>query len=79
MDALAVSGAMRLGKTCQIVGEVAAKTFWEFLPGGLGDLDRRLRQLRGDQPSRAVTQEFQARTIGRRVALPEAIRVNSAR
>jgi hypothetical protein len=40
MDALAVSRAMRLGKTCQIVLEGAAKTFGEFLPGGLGDLDR---------------------------------------
>ena len=32
-----------------------------------------------DQPSRAATQVFQARTIGRRVALLEAIPVNSVR
>jgi len=42
MDALAVRGATRLGKTGEIVVDVTAQTFGEFLPGGLGDLDRRL-------------------------------------
>ena len=33
MDALAVRGAARLGKTGEIVVDVAAQTFGEFLPG----------------------------------------------
>ena len=42
MNALAVRGAARLGKTGEMVADVAPQTFGEFLPGGLGDLDRRL-------------------------------------
>ncbi len=42
MNALAVRGAARLGKTGEMVVDVAPQTFGEFLPGGLGDLDRRL-------------------------------------
>jgi len=42
MDALAVRGATRSGKTGEVIVNIAAKTLGKFLPSGLGDLERRL-------------------------------------
>jgi hypothetical protein len=79
MDALTVRGATRLGKTGEVIVNIVAKTFGKFVPAGLATLSGGSVSGCSDQPWSAAAQVFQARTIGRRVALREAIPVNSVR